>query len=83
MEPVKKTVVRAGYGLSYFATFNPSGTQGFSYSTPYNNSPDGGITFSGNYLQNPYPTGILSPPAPSGGCPRSWDNPLPSRTPTA
>ena len=65
--PVNKTVVRAGYGLSYVATFTPSGTQGFSYSTPYNASPDGDITFSGNYLQNPYPTGILTPTGAKGG----------------
>jgi hypothetical protein len=65
--PANKTVVRAGYGLSYVATFNPSGTQGFSQSTPYNSSPDGGISFSGNYLNNPYPTGILTPTGSKGG----------------
>jgi hypothetical protein len=65
--PAAKTVVRAGYGLSYVATFNPSGVQGFSQSTPYNNSPDGGINFSGNYLQNPYPTGILTPTGSKNG----------------
>ena len=65
--PANKTVVRAGYGLSYVATFNPSGTQGFSYSTPYNSSPDGGINFSGNYLNNPYPNGILTPTGSKGG----------------
>ena len=65
--PENKTVVRAGYGLSYVATFTPSGTQGFSYSTPFNATPDGGITFSGNYLQNPYPTGILTPTGSKAG----------------
>ena len=56
--PMDKTVVRAGYGLSYVATFNPSGVQGFSYSTPFNASPDGGITFSGNYLKIPIRRGF-------------------------
>jgi hypothetical protein len=65
--PAAKTVVRAGYGLSYVATFTPSGTQGFSQSTPYNSSPDGGINFSGNYLNNPYPTGILTPTGSKNG----------------
>ena len=65
--PLDKTVVRAGYGLSYVATFTPSGNQGFSYSTPFNATPDGGITFSGNFLQNPYPTGILTPTGSKAG----------------
>jgi hypothetical protein len=65
--PFNKTVVRAGYGLSYFATFTTAGTQGFSYSTPFNATPDGGITWSGNFLQNPYPTGILMPTGSKGG----------------
>ena len=65
--PMNKTVVRAGYGLSYVATFNTSGVQGFSYSTPYFGTPDGGISFSGNYLQNPYPTGILTPTGSKAG----------------
>ena len=65
--PMNKTVVRAGYGLSYAATFTTSGTQGFSYSTPYTASPDGNITFSGNFLTNPYPTGILTPTGSKAG----------------
>lgn len=65
--PMNKTVVRAGYGLSYAATFTTSGTAGFSYSTPFNATPDAGITFSGNYLQNPYPTGILTPTGAKAG----------------
>jgi hypothetical protein len=59
--PVDKTVVRAGYGLSYFATFTPPIGSGFQISTPYVASPDGNITFSGNTLSNPYPQGILTP----------------------
>jgi hypothetical protein len=59
--PWDKTVIRAGYGLSYFATFTPSPGSGFQISTPFVASPDGNITFSGNYLNNPYPQGLLTP----------------------
>jgi len=59
--PLDKTVIRAGYGLSYFATFTPPIGSGFQISTPYVASPDGNITFSGNTLSNPYPQGILQP----------------------
>jgi hypothetical protein len=59
--PADKTVVRAGYGLSYVATFTVPPTSGFSTSTPYVASPDGNITFAGNFLNNPYPQGILTP----------------------
>jgi len=65
--PMNKTVVRAGYGLSYVATFNPSGTQGFSQSTPYIASPNANVDFSGSYLNNPYPAGILTPSGSKGG----------------
>jgi len=59
--PLDKTVVRAGYGLSYVATFTPAPGSGFQISTPYVASPDGNITFSGNFLNNPYPQGVLPP----------------------
>src|ERR1017187_2889232 len=59
--PMDKTVVRAGYGLSYVATFTAAPGTGFQVSTPFNASSDGNITFSGNTLSNPYPTGILTP----------------------
>jgi hypothetical protein len=59
--PLDKTVIRAGYGLSYFATYTPPIGSGFQISTPFVASPDGNITFSGNYLNNPYPQGILQP----------------------
>ena len=65
--PLDKTVVRAGYGLSYIATFTTAGTQGFSQSTPYTASYDGNIDFAGNYLNNPYPAGILAPPGAKAG----------------
>ena len=65
--PMNKTVVRAGYGLSYVATFNPSGNQGFSQSTPYIASPNANVDFSGSYLNNPYPAGILTPSGSKGG----------------
>ena len=54
-------MVRAGYGLSYFATFTPPIGSGFQISTPCVASPDGNITFSGDTLSNPYPQGILTP----------------------
>src|SRR6266480_655460 len=59
--PWNKTVVRAGYGVSYLATFTTAGTQGFSTTTPYVSSNDGGISSNGNSLSNPYPQGILTP----------------------
>ena len=59
--PWDKTVIRGGYGLSYFATFTPAPGSGFQISTPYVASPDGNITFSGSTLSNPYPQGILTP----------------------
>jgi hypothetical protein len=65
--PMDKTVIRAGYGLSYFATFTTSPGSGFQISTPYVASPDGNITFQGNFLNNPYPTGILRPTGSSLG----------------
>jgi hypothetical protein len=65
--PWKKTVIRAGYGLSYLATFTAPPTQGFSTSTPYVASPNGNIAFSGNTLSNPYPQGILRPTGSSIG----------------
>ena len=64
--PIPKTVVRAGYGLSYLATFTPAGTQGFSTSTPYV-ATNGSVFSSGNTLSNPYPDGILTPTGSSLG----------------
>jgi len=58
--PRNKTVIRAGYGLSYLATFTPSGNQGFSISTPVTVSNDS-INLNGTTLSNPFPTGILTP----------------------
>jgi hypothetical protein len=55
-----KTVVRAGYGLSYLATFTPGLNQGYSITTPYV-ATNGGPILSGNSLSNPYPEGILTP----------------------
>jgi hypothetical protein len=65
--PWDKTVIRAGYGLSYFATFTPPPGTGFQESTPYVASPDGNISFANNFLNNPYPQGILMPPGAKGG----------------
>jgi len=58
--PFNKTVLRAGYGVSYLATFNTSSNQGFSTSTPYV-ATNGSVFLSGNSLSNPYPDGILPP----------------------
>ncbi|HKE26802.1 MAG TPA: TonB-dependent receptor [Bryobacteraceae bacterium] len=58
--PTEKTVIRGGFGISYFATFTPAGNQGFSTSTPYVWSSDN-IYSNGTTLSNPYPQGILTP----------------------
>lgn len=58
--PWKKTVIRAGYGVSYLATFTTAGNQGFSTSTPYV-ATDDGFHSNGNTLSNPHPQGILTP----------------------
>jgi hypothetical protein len=65
--PVDKTVIRAGYGLSYVATFTAAPGSGFAGSTPYNASSNANVTFSGNYLDNPFPTGIVMPSGSSLG----------------
>lgn len=56
-----KTVLRAGYGLSYLATFTTGNTQGFSQTTPYV-ATNGTPLLNGNSLSNPYPQGVLLPP---------------------
>ena len=66
-QPNTKTVVRAGYGLSYLATFTPAYSQGFSTATPYVATAGGTVFLSGNSLSNPYPTGILMPTGSSLG----------------
>jgi hypothetical protein len=58
--PWNKTVIRAGYGVSYLATFTTAGNQGYSTSTPYV-ATDDGLHSNGNNLSNPYPQGILTP----------------------
>ncbi len=64
--PAPKTVVRAGYGMSYVATFSPAYKQGFSTNTPYV-ATNGGVLLSGNTLSNPYPEGIQTPSGSSQG----------------
>jgi hypothetical protein len=61
-----KTVILAGYGLSYLATFSPAPNLGYSISTPYTGSNDG-IYSNGNTLSNPYPQGILTPTGSKNG----------------
>jgi hypothetical protein len=53
--------------LSHFATFTAPPGQGFSTSTPYVASNDANVHFAGNYLDNPYPQGILTPSGSSLG----------------
>lgn len=62
-----KTVLRAGYGMSYLPTFSPGTMNGFSISTGYVGSLDGGITPGPNRLKDPYPTGLLMPVGRSRG----------------
>jgi hypothetical protein len=56
----RKTLMRAGYGLSYLATFTTAFNQGFSTTTPYV-ATNGSVFLSGSTLSNPYPDGILMP----------------------
>lgn len=69
---MKKTVFRAGYGLSYVPTFvfnNTTaviGTNGFSTSTPFVASTDNNLTPVGR-LSNPFPAGIFRPAGSSQG----------------
>ncbi len=58
--PWDKTVVRAGYGVSYLATFTTAGNLGYSTATPYVGTDDS-IHNNGTTLSNPYPQGILTP----------------------
>lgn len=61
------TVFSLGYGIlwipSYFnTTLFPLDSTINSFMTPYNASTDGGLTPAGN-ISNPYPGGLVSPPA--------------------
>jgi hypothetical protein len=63
-QAASKTVIRAGYGLIYFNTFeSPIGT-GFSQTTSYNNY----VTNTPvNPLSNPFPSGVVLPTGSSQG----------------
>ncbi len=63
-QAASKTVIRAGYGLIYFNTFEtPVGT-GFSQTTSYNNY----VTNTPvNSLSNPFPSGVVLPTGSSQG----------------
>jgi hypothetical protein len=63
----QKTVLRGGYGIMYFPTFNPGTSNGFDTTTPYVASLDGGITPSTIRLSNPYPGGLNLPSGSSQG----------------
>ena len=64
-----RTVVRAGYGLFYFANgadYTGVTQTGFSQATSIIPSNDNGLTFQAS-LANPFPQGIQSPPGSSAG----------------
>ena len=54
------TVLRAGFGMTYFQTVDPGSTNGFSTTTSYISSNDGNLT-PANVLSNPYPNGFNLP----------------------
>lgn len=55
-----KTVLRGGYGISFLPSFDTGNNNGYSVQTAYVASTDGGLTPSGK-LNNPFPTGYLTP----------------------
>ncbi|MBI4908487.1 MAG: TonB-dependent receptor, partial [Acidobacteria bacterium] len=61
-----KTVLRAGYGLFFVAPVSRGFNNGFSIQTPYVSSLDAGRTPANN-VANPFPQGVLQPPAASLG----------------
>jgi hypothetical protein len=67
---LRKTVFRAGYGLSFipiFLTNITTQTQGFSTSTPFVASADGTNIIPTGVFSNPFPNGILQPTGSSLG----------------
>jgi hypothetical protein len=64
--PADKTVIRAGYGLSYLATYSPAPGTGFQVSTPYV-AMDDGFHSNGTTLSNPYPQGFAMPTGAKSG----------------
>lgn len=68
-QPVRRLVVRGGYGL-FYTNFQNNGMiqqMGFSSSTPLVTSNDGGRTPISNVLNNPYPDGLIQPTGSSLG----------------
>ena len=68
--PIKKLVVRAGYGIFYtpameFGDYQGLSLNGFSQTTPYVGTLDG-VTPQ-NLLSNPFPTGLLAPVGQANG----------------
>lgn len=62
----EKTVLRAGYGLSYTPSFVVGGTSGFSTTTPLVSSIDANRT-PYRRLSNPFPEGLLRPTGSASG----------------
>jgi hypothetical protein len=66
----EKTVIRAGYGLSFIpatVTNITAQTQGFSTSTPFVASADGANIIPSGALSDPFPSGIFKPSGSSLG----------------
>ena len=80
--PLKNTVFRGGYGMSYIPTFAPGGTQGFTGSTPIVGSTDGGLT-PVTHLSNPFPDGLLRPTGSRRGWRPLWGRRSPTLSRTA
>jgi hypothetical protein len=81
--PANKTVVRAGYGLSYVATFTRRAPRDSANPLPTTPAPTAALTSPATISTIPIRTGILTPTGSKGGCPRSWGSLSPSRTRTA
>jgi hypothetical protein len=62
-----RTVLRAGYGISFVPGFVNPGTQGFSTSTPFVASAAGDNLIPSGRLSNPFPDGFLLPAGSSAG----------------
>ncbi len=62
-----RTVFRGGYGITYLPTMDIGQNNGFSTSTSFVSSVNNAGLVPLNYLNNPYPSGILQPVGSSQG----------------
>jgi hypothetical protein len=65
-QATRRTVIRAGYGITYLPTFDLPGFSSFNTTTSLTASNDGNLTPAVT-LTNPYPGGILQPTGSSLG----------------